>query len=76
MKSPPLLPLQALLLERIQELEAQLCKSAESEQAKAAQLARLESRAAVAEGSLKAAEQQVSQALTELQEQRAKVGVL
>ncbi len=65
--------LQALLLERIHELEAQLKKTAESEQAKAAQLARLEGRAAVAEGSLKAAEQQVSQALAELQAQRTKV---
>ena len=66
--------MQALLLQRISELEAQLKRTAEAEQAKARQLARLEGRAAVAEGSLKAAEQQVSQALAELQEQRAKVG--
>ncbi len=65
--------MQALLLERIHELEAQLKKTADSEQAKVAQLARLEGRAAVAEGSLKAAEQQLSQALSELQAQRAKV---
>lgn len=51
----------------------QLRRSAEAEQTKAAQLARLESRAAVAEGSLRSAEQQVAQALAELQAQRAKV---
>ena len=65
--------LQALLLERIRELEAQLARTAESEATKAAALARLEGRAAVAEGSLKAAEAQVLQALSDLQAQRAKV---
>lgn len=65
--------LQAVLLQRIKDLENELQQAAESEQKKTAQIARLEGRAAVAEGSLKAAQQQISQALTDVQEHRAKV---
>lgn len=60
-------PLQAVLVQRVQELEAALSDSKAAEQGLAAQLARAEGRAAVAEGSRAAQEQQLGQGLAELQ---------
>ena len=62
---------QALLAQRIQELEAALTASRRAEQEHAAQLARAEGRAAVAEGSLRARAEQLGQGLGELQAQHA-----
>lgn len=62
---------QEVLVQRVRELEGALAASRQAEQDKAAALARLEGRTAVAEGSLKASEEQLGKGLEELRARHA-----